>query len=213
MKRPIIKDLLFTIAMVASMLFVRIPYLGVILAASLVIIYALSSKDRFKAIGFDKTKSWIVAFVQSLILAAVILALSHFVIRPFVEHITGTRLNANVFRPLVGNTQLLALYISIGWIVGGISEELIFRGFLLKRIITYIPGEFGVVFAIILTSALFGFLHDYQGPAGQLQTGIIGAILASIYFASGKQMALTMFTHGMINTLAFSSIYFDLVGI
>ena len=153
------------------------------------------------------------ALLQSLLLACVIVALTFFIITPLVEYLTGNSIDASLFRPLQGNFELFLNYLAIGWIVGGISEEIVFRGFLLNRITSYIPNETGVVYAIVITSALFGFMHGYQGIAGQIQTGIIGALLATIYYVCGKRLTIAILTHGLVNTISFSLIYFKAVEI
>ncbi|WP_462248709.1 lysostaphin resistance A-like protein [Ekhidna sp.] len=213
MKRQPIIDLLFTAGILSVMLFLSTPFVKVILAALISIIYAITNKDRFKSIGFNKPGSWMLALLQSLLLACVIVALTFFIITPLVEYLTDNSIDASLFKPLQGNLDLFLNYLAIGWIVGGISEEIIFRGFLLNRITTYIPNETGVVYAIVITSTLFGFMHGYQGIAGQLQTGIIGALLATIYYVSGKRLTIAILTHGLVNTISFSLIYFKAVEI
>lgn len=59
----------------------------------------------------------------------------------------------------------------------GIHEEVFFRGFLLSRIQTATRSR---VWAILITSAIFGSLHFYQGPAGVFQTGAIGLVVAVV---------------------------------
>lgn len=213
MKLQIIKDLFFTVAVLCCMLLLSIPYLKIIIAAGLTILYAISTKEKFKSIGFSKQKSWIASLLQSIAISLIIVALSMYIIRPLTEYITNEKIDSSAFRPLVGNANLFGFYLLIGWLVGGISEELIFRGFLMKRITTYIPGEYGIVFAIVITSSLFGYLHSYQGLVGQIQTGIIGAMLASIYFIFSRRLMLVILTHGFVNTISFSLIYFEIIAI
>ena len=210
MKYPAIKDLIFTVVILLFVLAVKTPYLSMILAAIVVIIYASINEKRFISAGFKRPVSWLTSFIQSLFLATVIGLIVIYFIQPAIDYITQSPVDLTIFNPLVGNPQLLLHYIMIGWIVGGVSEELVFRGFLLNKIINYIPGNSGIALAILLTSSLFGFLHNYQGISGQLTTGIVGAMLAAIYFLSGKRLVLTILTHGMINTISFLIIFFDL---
>ncbi|WP_436516917.1 CPBP family intramembrane glutamic endopeptidase [Ekhidna sp. To15] len=210
MKNPRIKDLIFVAAILGCITFISMPFVNMIAAAIVVIIYATVNKEQFSSIGFSKPASWLASFVQSIFLAVVIVALVMYIIRPTIEYLTHETIDLTIYSPLVGNPQLLMRYLLIGWVIGGICEELIFRGFFLERITHYISGGLGTVIAIILTSTLFGYLHSYQGISGQLTTGIIGAILGTIYFLSGRRVLLTILTHGMINTICFSLIYFDM---
>lgn len=72
--------------------------------------------------------------------------------------------------------------LSIG---AGISEELVFRGFLMYYLSAYIPnintGE-----KVLLTSLIFGVAHIYQGWRRSIPTGIVGIVLALLYVFSGS---------------------------
>ena len=207
MKNPRVQDLVFTVAILACITFISVPYASMLASAVVVIIYATMNKEQFSSIGFSKPASWLASLVQSIVLAAIIVVLVMYIVRPAVEFLTHDPIDSSIFRPLVGNPQLLIQFLVIGWVIGGICEEIIFRGFFLERISSYISGRAGILVAIALTSTLFGFLHSYQGISGQLTTGIVGAMLGAIYFASGRRVLLTIFTHGMINTISFSMIY------
>lgn len=65
----------------------------------------------------------------------------------------------------------------------GVSEELFFR-LLLPLSVAAVTGSGLVGFAV--ATALFGFAHRYQGWSGMLATSAAGALLATIYLASGS---------------------------
>jgi membrane protease YdiL (CAAX protease family) len=67
--------------------------------------------------------------------------------------------------------------LSIG---AGISEELLFRGFLLYYLGRFLPG-LNWWPAILIGSAVFGFAHLFQGWRGILATGVLGAVFGLIY--------------------------------
>ena len=72
--------------------------------------------------------------------------------------------------------------LSIG---AGISEELVFRGFLMYYLSAYVP-QINMVEKIFLTSVVFGLAHIYQGWKRAIPTGIGGVILALMYVFSGS---------------------------
>lgn len=67
-------------------------------------------------------------------------------------------------------------------ITAGIVEEIIFRGFALWYLASFMP----ITAAIILSSIAFGFGHSYQGANGILKTGIIGVVFGIIFVVSGS---------------------------
>lgn len=75
--------------------------------------------------------------------------------------------------------------LSIG---AGVSEELLFRGFLLYYLARYLPDLNGWP-AILIASAAFGFAHLFQGWRGMLATGALGAIFGLLYAVTGSLFA------------------------
>src|SRR5690606_36349186 len=57
----------------------------------------------------------------------------------------------------------------------GVTEELVFRGFLIPALETALGSAW---FAAVLSSLVFGFLHGYQQTPGMLRAGILGFGLA-----------------------------------
>jgi uncharacterized protein len=67
----------------------------------------------------------------------------------------------------------------------GISEELVYRGFLMWYLGEYVP-HINTTEKILLTSVVFGLGHVYQGWKQAITTGIGGAVLALLYVLSGS---------------------------
>ncbi len=79
-------------------------------------------------------------------------------------------------------------------VTAGVCEEFIYRGFLLAALFrTGLPVWAGVV----LTSALFGLAHAYQGRAGILSTGIFGVVLALGRLGFGSLVPVMMWHAGL----------------
>jgi len=72
--------------------------------------------------------------------------------------------------------------VSVG---AGISEELLFRGFLLYYLAIYVP-RFNTPERVLLAGLSFGFAHLYQGKRGIVGTSILGVLLAAFYLLSGS---------------------------
>jgi membrane protease YdiL (CAAX protease family) len=63
-------------------------------------------------------------------------------------------------------------------VVVAVAEETIFRGYLLLRFRAIMPGIF---VPVILSAAIFSLGHGYEGTAGAVTVGFIGAVFALIY--------------------------------
>jgi uncharacterized protein len=67
----------------------------------------------------------------------------------------------------------------------GISEELVYRGFLMYYVGEYVPHS-NMTERVLLTSVIFGLAHIYQGWKRAIPTGILGLIFAVMYVISGS---------------------------
>ncbi|MBR5285195.1 MAG: CPBP family intramembrane metalloprotease [Clostridia bacterium] len=83
----------------------------------------------------------------------------------------------------------------------GISEELLFRGYLLK----HTEKQCGKMQAVMITSLVFGLVHLLNGFSSAVDalwmvfnTGMLGAILAMLTYVTGS-LVYPMIVHAMIN--------------
>ena len=67
-------------------------------------------------------------------------------------------------------------------LAAGFGEEIAYRGYAIPVLVPLL----GVPGAAVLTSAVFGVLHGYQGALGILRTGAMGGILAWGFLSSGS---------------------------
>jgi membrane protease YdiL (CAAX protease family) len=82
----------------------------------------------------------------------------------------------------------------------GICEEIVFRGFLMQ----YFGGQLhhfwsmGMTSAWLLSSVLFGLGHYYQGRAGIVRTGLVGALMGLLAILSGN-LLLPIIMHAIVD--------------
>lgn len=67
-------------------------------------------------------------------------------------------------------------------VAAGTGEELAYRGYVIPVLATVT----GVGPAAVLSTAVFGIMHGYQGTMGIVRTGLMGAVLAWGFLASGS---------------------------
>ncbi len=71
-------------------------------------------------------------------------------------------------------------------IVVALTEEFIFRGYLIRRLGA---STRSLAVAVVLSAAIFALGHGYQGSAGVITIGVVGLILALIYVWRGSLLA------------------------
>ena len=101
-----------------------------------------------------------------------------------------------------GNTPLLILGIVLAWILAAFGEENVYRGYLTNRVAEIFgASKKAWIVAALLVTLLFGFAHFHQGPTGVTENIIDGAILAALYFATGRNLWAPIIAHGTQDTV------------
>lgn len=83
-------------------------------------------------------------------------------------------------------------------VTAGICEELVFRGFLIFAL-TAASGS--IALAAVLSTAVFGWMHAYQGVKGAIGAGILGGILTVPVIVTGSILP-SVVAHAAIDILA-----------
>ena len=79
----------------------------------------------------------------------------------------------------------------------GICEEIIFRGFLVFILQAIFP-DFSIFLVVLITSAVFGIFHLYQGLQGVIKTGIFGAFLMCLVLVTDS-LIIAMLLHFLLD--------------
>jgi len=130
-----------------------------------------------------------------LIVIAVALVWSSLLLRPRAEKIRH-KVQDSVGALIPDSRQERSWWgvVSVG---AGVSEELVFRGFLLYYLSTYLP-QMNTPERVLLASLVFGMGHIYQGWKGALGAGILGLILAAFYLMTGS-LLLPVLVHAAVD--------------
>jgi membrane protease YdiL (CAAX protease family) len=79
-------------------------------------------------------------------------------------------------------------------LTAGVWEELLYRGFL----VGFLEPRAGLLAAVVLSSAIFGLGHVYQGRRGILNTGLVGLVFAGLY-ALTRSLWWLMLAHALVD--------------
>jgi membrane protease YdiL (CAAX protease family) len=139
--------------------------------------------------------SWmeILGWTLAFSLAAVLLVFLVFFFRKAV----GLRESPLLIQLLPKTTREKAVFVLLSLAAGG-GEELAYRGFLIPALASVFGGEWG---AALVSSAVFGVLHAYQGWLGIARTAVLGFLLAGGYLISGSLWP-AIFAHAILDLVA-----------
>jgi membrane protease YdiL (CAAX protease family) len=163
------------------------------------------------SLGFIPPKNWPVTILWALGLGIAIAFLSTLLIEPASEKITGKARDLRAYERMRGDWKALLSALVLTWIVVSFFEELIFRGFIMSEL-GDLFGMTGVFASLILliSSAIFGMAHWYQGKASALSSALVGLLLGNTFIWSGYSLWLPILTHAVIDTLGLLFIYLKL---
>ena len=135
-------------------------------------------------------------------------ALELFATQPLLTKLLNKGPDLDEFRRLIGNSTLLIIGIALAWVLAAFGEETVWRGYLTNRVADLFGrSTTGWSAAAILASLLFGLAHFPQGLTGIIENVIDGAILAAIYFATGRNLWAPIIAHGIQDTVDVTLIY------
>lgn len=101
----------------------------------------------------------------------------------------------------------------VAWGTAAFAEEMVARGFVMGRL----AAAFGDhrrarAGAAVSQAVLFGAGHFSQGPTGMVLTGLIGLVMAFVFYRARCSLWPCIIAHGLIDTLGLSLIFFGLLG-
>ena len=98
-----------------------------------------------------------------------------------IARATGT-LDSDLLEQLLPRTPRERRVFAVLSVAAGTGEELAYRGYA----IPVLAPLLGLTGAAVLSTAVFGVIHAYQGVLGIVRTGLMGGVLAWGFLASGS---------------------------
>ncbi|MCW3119954.1 MAG: family intrarane metalloprotease [Chitinophagaceae bacterium] len=115
--------------------------------------------------------------------------------------------NLDDFKNIRHNFSMYLFVIIMGWLVGGIYEELVFHGFIFKGIEKIITGRTGFIISFVLTNLIFGLYHVQLGASGIINAFAAGCAYHALAIKFQRNLWFAVFFHGFFDTIALSYIY------
>jgi membrane protease YdiL (CAAX protease family) len=96
--------------------------------------------------------------------------------------------------PLTAAERIWWIFVSL---TAGITEEILYRGFLIHYFFAA-PFHAALAVAVIVSCVIFGAGHLYQGIAGVISAAILGLIFSAIFLMTGN-LLVPMVLHALID--------------
>jgi membrane protease YdiL (CAAX protease family) len=207
------KPVLTALILLALGMTIAVPDAGVIGAFAIAIIVTLIARKcgSFRDMGLFAPDSWPKLIGTTFVYGFVIQVAFTVVIEPLLARLTGETVDVSVFDGVRGNFGNFLLMMLLGWGVGGLLEEMTFRGFIVGRTRWLLGSSASAAWIGVIAAAVaFGIAHVYQGATGMIATGMIGFVLGAVYICHRFNLWYAIFTHGFINTVGIVAMYLDI---
>jgi len=163
--------------------------------------------DSWRTLGLRMPENLARAIAIAVALYVVNLALSRWAVPALAEWVHPTQ-RPSFLGHLRGNAAALAAWLGVAWLVGGVCEECLFRGFLLNRVASLLGGgAWALAAAVVAQAAFFGSLHLYAGTFAFMYAALFGLVNGAAYLAGGRNLWPLIAVHGLWDTVAFWGIY------
>jgi membrane protease YdiL (CAAX protease family) len=204
----IISAIELVIAALAIILDLWIPTL-VILA--LIAASFLLRKEKLSSLGFKKPSNLLKMTLIVLLLALAWTAIQFSITLPILNHAFGTTQNLNPYENLKGNVGSLAYFLFLTWTLAAFGEEIVYRGYLQKRVCDVFGKAYvGIFLAVAFSSILFGVAHLEQGAIGFFVTLIDALFFSFIKLRFNNNLFASILAHGFNNAIGI--VTFFLIG-
>jgi uncharacterized protein len=157
-------------------------------------------------LGLGTPHSWPLTIGLALAWLGLMLAYS-----PVADRL-ATRLVARpptlqAFRGIQQSRAKLIAGIVVAWLLGGILEELVFRGIVLNWVqswlAAWLSGPVSAGIAICVAALGAGLVHFYQGPRAMIIVTQLSVLFGVLFVISGHNLWAVMLCHGLYDTIAF----------
>ncbi len=93
-------------------------------------------------------------------------------------------------------------------LTAAIPEELLYRGFLIGRLLqVFGNGHTAAVLAVLVQSLIFGSIHFQWGVGGMVVTSIMGVVWGSAYLLCGRNLWIVILAHSAAHVALVAQIF------
>lgn len=163
---------------------------------------------RWKDVGFARPRSWANALLIGVMAGVAIEVFELFVSQPLLARWIAKMPDLSGFAGLVGNWKQTLFFIVLLWVLAGLGEEIVYRGYLMNRVAGLFRSTRAAwILSLFAISIVFGCSHLDQGATGMIENIWDGLLLGALYLACGRNLAAPIVAHALTDTIDLVLIY------
>ena len=166
--------------------------------------------QSWRDFGVRRPASWPRAISLGLAGSVAIFLIDQLIVRPALRYSGVAGGDIGGLRVIEGN-WLEYLYWAgpMTLFVAAIGEEFIGRAYLINRVAALTGGEGRAAWtvAVLVSAAVFGLAHAYQGIGGMIGTGVVGACFGVLYLLARRNIWPAVIAHAATDLFGFTAIF------
>ena len=184
-------------------------FIPTIIILGMIVISLLIRRENMTALGFKKSKNAL-QMIGMVLFSVIIWQLIQIgLTMPILNHLTGTTQDLSAFADLKGNLSQLSLYLILTWTLAAFGEEMVYRGYLQKRLrAVFGENTIGLILTIGISSLLFGVAHTEQGIIGVVVTTLDALFFSWLKMKYENNLWAAILAHGFSNSIGLIVFYF-----
>ncbi|WP_194852454.1 CPBP family intramembrane glutamic endopeptidase [Nonlabens antarcticus] len=164
--------------------------------------------DSFSNIGFRFKSFRFKPIWVGVSTAILIFCFLQYAFFPVLEQVVEFEDVGNaLYERIRGNAELYIFILVMGWVVGGLYEEIVFHGFIFTRLEKMLPGKYATLAGFLITSILFSLYHLQLGMVGAINALIAGAGYHALIIYYKRNLWFGIFCHAAFDTIAATFLY------
>lgn len=188
--------------------FIPLPFIYAIPIILFVWLYLKYKGENFTNIGFRIKSFSLKPVLVGMLVGVVFFSFSQLILFPSLEYlIKFDDVDVQLYTQLNGNTVFYIFILIMGWVVGGLYEEIVFHGFIFTRFEKIFKGKHSVLLSFVLTTLVFGLYHLQLGITDAINALIIGAGYHVLSLFYRRNLWYGICCHATYNSCAITILY------
>jgi membrane protease YdiL (CAAX protease family) len=195
------------VIVIATLLSLSDRNFGYFFGLGVVLFIVWRNKWDWSRFGFGTRISKKTIFTSLLLTIPLFIVSS--LIEPFLQDYFGA-FDLSSLDDIRGDFGSYLIIMVIMWIFAAFGEELLFRGYYMKRFAELLGGSNAAwLVSVFLISIYFGISHSYQGTAGMIAVGVTDIYISMIFYKNRNNLVIAAFVHGFYDTIGLTLIYLN----
>ena len=188
--------------------YVPLPFYSyAIVCLVVVVLYLRKQKKTLRDLVLRRNGLTAHTFIIGVVSALMFIAFNKWVYHPFIMHffVVDPYTEYDFIRERLSN---LIFTIIAAWLIGGLYEEIVFRGFIQSTITQWFGNSSRSFWlAGLVTSILFGLYHWQQGIFGIIPSALGGLLWTFLLRRYENNLWYPIISHAVYDTIALTMIY------